>query len=130
MPYLNGKSFNKITSFGKVLEGNFDIKNNGNQWKKHSTLQPPDKLKFGLTHPDKIISQVREKTSRDFTPKMSNLTKNLNKIPSKNGIFTFGKDSKSGNQFPNNGSQFHTQSPQIQNKHGSLWSQYKKDDKL
>ena len=131
MPYL-GKPFNPITSWGFPTEGNFDVKNNSNQWKKHSTLQPPDKLKFGLTHPDFVISQVREKPVQGFGIKMSNITKNANKIPSKNGIYSWGKPSGPDSHFPNypQTSQFHTQSPQILNRTGSTIQQQKIDGKV
>ena len=131
MPYLGKNQFNSITSFGKVTEGNFDAKNNSNQWKKHSTLQPPDKLKFGLTHPDKKISQVQEKKIQHNTLKTSNLVKNLDKNPTKSGIYSFGKPSGPRSEFSNYPQgQFHTQSPQIQNRNGSLWKQYKDDKSL
>ena len=129
MPYL-GKPFNKITTFGKVTEGTWDEKNNSNQWKKHSVVVPADRLRFGLTHPDQILSQVREKTQTHITMKMSNLYSNADKIPTKKGIFTFGKPSDSGPQFPNYPGQFHTQSPQILDRHGSRLDQARKDDNL
>lgn len=127
MPYLNGIPFNPITSFGKVTEGNFDVKNN--IWKEHTKIFT-EKLSFQKTHQNTIVSQVREKTNQHFTLKMPNITKQRNAIPSRAGITSFGKDSISGNVFPNFGSQFHTQNTQIQNRRGSTVGQQKLDNKI
>lgn len=131
MPYLGKQPFQHITTYGKTTEGNFDVKNNSNQWKKHSILQHSDKLKFGLTHPDSVISQVQEKKTQNFTSRMSNAIKQKNAIPSKQGITTFGKPSGADSHFVNYPqSQINTQSHQIQNRRGSLWVQGKSDNKL
>lgn len=128
MPYLDGRKFDPITTFGKVTEGNFDYKNRLNGPWRQTLPFAKDKLIFGRTHRDTRISQVREKPQRDFTPKINNLVKFTNQTPSKQGITSFGKPSGSNRNFPNYPqSQFHTQSPQEQTKRGSLLYQYKKD---
>lgn len=130
MPYLDGRGFSLISSFGKPTEGNFDVKNGlTSQWRQVLPF-PRDRLRFGLTHSDTIVSQVREKTTQGFGIKMNNAIRNSDYVPSHNGITSFGTSSPSGPQFPNNGSQFHTQSPQIQNRRGSLWIQQKNDNKV
>lgn len=129
MPYLDGRApLEPIVTFGKPkLTTSTDM---FNKWKPHAPLAK-DRLKFGLTHPDKKISQVREKPERGFTLKMSNLWKQKDVIPLKIGITTSGKPSQSGPQFPNyKGGIFHTQSPQIQTRNGSTIKQYKKDGKI
>ena len=139
MPYL-GRPFQPITTYGKVSEGNADFKFKKGAvapsgWTVNSWVQSAphakSKLRFGLTHPDKIVSQVREKSKPGFTYKMSNLTKMCNiACPELPGITTYGKPGPSGPQFPNYPGQFHSQSSQIQTRSGSLWSQQKKDGKL
>lgn len=122
MPYLDGReSIKPITSFGKPTEGNSDVK--FKKWIPTMPL-PKDKLKFGLTHPDQKISQVREKTSPGFGIKVNNVTKNSDYIPCKNPITTFGKF------YQNVQGLFKSQSLQIQNRFGSTWKQQKNDKKL
>ena len=140
MAYLDGRGFNPITTFGKVSEGNFDFKQKYgavapsgwtvNNWVNKSTLPVP-KLRFGLTHPDTRVSQVREKPIQGFTLRMNNLTKMCNiPCPELPGITTYGTPNASGPQFPNHPGQFHIQSPQVQTRNGSTWGQQKKDGKL
>jgi len=131
MPYLDGRGFNPITSYGKVTEGNFDYKNRlRGQWRQVTSFAK-DKLIFGQTHRDLIVSQVREKTVKNYNIKVNNITQFKNQLPSKNEIDSFGKLSSSKRGFPNYPqSQFHIQSAQNQTKRGSLWFQYKKEGKI
>lgn len=129
MPYLDGREpVQPITSFGKprLTTSDFMFK----KWAPKAPL-PKDKLKFGLTHPDKVCSQVREKPSRDgFAIKMSNIWKQKDAVPLKTGISSWGKSSPNDGRWPGNGTQFHTQSPQIQTRNGSTMGQLKKDGRL
>ena len=127
MPYLDGRGFDPITTFGKPDGKTSDQK--FEKWIQHAPFAK-DKLKFGLTHPDKIISQVREKKTQGFGIKMSNLYNSKNGIPSAKPITTFGKPSGQNPGFSNYPqSQFKVQSSQIQNRRGSTIQQQKTDGK-